>query len=43
MPTLHEYNIICLKLRVNPSYAMELPIRLCEPLSGDRIDVSLSQ
>lgn len=35
MPTLHEYNIICLKLRVNPSYAMELPIRLCEPLSGD--------
>ena len=34
-PTLHEYNMIGMKLRVNDSYAMELPIQLCAPLSGD--------
>lgn len=36
-PTLHEYNMIGLRMRLNDNYTIDLPIQLCAPLAGDRL------
>lgn len=34
-PSLHEYSIFCMKLKLNDTYAIHFPIQVCEPLNAD--------
>ena len=34
-PSLHEYSIFAMKLRLNDTYTIEFPIQVCEPLNAD--------
>lgn len=33
-PSLHEYSIFAMKLRLNDDYAIAFPIAVCEPLNA---------
>ena len=45
-PSLHEYSIFAMKVKLTDEYAIEYPIQICEPLNadfdGDTISVRLS-